>query len=234
MHNTEYISLINTNRDVELITRLTQEPSIRTVSLSSSQPSRAEITALQSAPFGTEIGSSHGVVAYSNENTQYISHETNECSGIFSGMKWQCVEYARRFLQKILGMTFESVYGAKDIWFLNHATPLDDGTPIPFEAVPNGSSKALPNIGDLIIYPVSESSPYGHVAAVVKVDCGLVYLAEQNWNNCIWPGDGSYSRALQIEKNSKGFYELNDHCGLEILGWKTTNLYRQLCQIPDS
>ncbi len=186
----------------------------------------AELTGADFVPFGTEIGRSFGVPAYSNETSGLISDEINENLGVFSGMKWQCVEYARRFMQTVLGATFAGVYGAQNIWFLDTASRLEDGASIPFATVPNGSSDALPEVGSLLIYPISENCPFGHVAVVVKADpeSGLVYLAEQNWDSRVWPKDRSYSRTVQVEKTSRGTYFLRDESGEQILGWKTVGL----------
>ncbi|CAF1298212.1 unnamed protein product [Rotaria sordida] len=49
------------------------------------------------APYGALVGiASTNVSAYSNENDTIISNESNYLYGIYMGMKWRSVEYARR------------------------------------------------------------------------------------------------------------------------------------------
>lgn len=132
-----------------------------------------------------------------------------------TGMKWQCVEYARRYW--LLQGTpqpalFGSVEGAADIWDdLTHATLLD-GSTTPLlkygNGQPVGAGGSRPRVGDLIIYPRDTDEhgapahfPYGHVAVIVGVDeaAGLVYIAEQNWSSRPWPEPfHNYSRTLRM------------------------------------
>jgi glutathionylspermidine amidase/synthetase len=48
-------------------------------------------------PFGTYLGSFNGVVSYSNGSTSNVSNQSNYVNGTYIGMKWQCVEYVRRY-----------------------------------------------------------------------------------------------------------------------------------------
>ena len=47
-------------------------------------------------PFGTVLGSNNNVEAYSNSNSDCITNFDNYLSDIYTGMKYQCVEYSRR------------------------------------------------------------------------------------------------------------------------------------------
>lgn len=81
-------------------------------------------------PFGSVIGVAHGVVAYSNCNSDFTSNESNFINlttvvgnqtvvieNFYTGMPWQCVEYGRRFWALTdPPATFGSVNGASDIW----------------------------------------------------------------------------------------------------------------------
>src|SRR5947207_3415286 len=48
------------------------------------------------APFGTDLGSFNGVTVFSNGSSGYYSGLSNTLNGIYTGIKWQCVEYVRR------------------------------------------------------------------------------------------------------------------------------------------
>lgn len=71
--------------------------------------------------FGERIGTNSNVEAYSNWSSQYISSESNYITlphnhKIFTGLKWQCVEYARRYLINVLNVTFQDVNNAYEIF----------------------------------------------------------------------------------------------------------------------
>ena len=173
--------------------------------------------------YGKELGNNEGVVGYSNCRDDYYSDQTfiNGHHKIPSGLKWQCVEYARRYYQEKFGITFHDVEGASDIWNLEFVWNLRENKTHSFKSYPNKLSKTSPQVHDLVIYQKSHHLPYGHVAVVVDVDKDrqLVFIAEQNWTNDIWQ-NSNYSRVLQLKKDSLGTFELQDDSGFEIIGWK--------------
>ncbi|MEI6789921.1 MAG: CHAP domain-containing protein [Myxococcaceae bacterium] len=171
--------------------------------------------------YGTLLGSANGVEAYSNQDPSHVSKEPSYTKdNVYSGMKWQCVEYSRRYMQQKSGFTFSDVYGAHNIWHLEHAAKVSDGTEVAFNSIANGKSTVPPKVGNLIIYPISEDTPYGHVAVITNVEGTKAFVAEQNWDNSEWPGDKSYSRVLNLTTNSAGKHVLTDESGLQVLGWK--------------
>ena len=49
--------------------------------------------------YGLELGKSPaGIPAYSNCSADCVIFEPNHHQGVYTGIKWQCVEYARRWL----------------------------------------------------------------------------------------------------------------------------------------
>ena len=74
--------------------------------------------------FGMPLGQSNGVVAYSNchENFKsskkhYIESAIND-KKIYTGLRWESVEYARRWLIINRGMTFSKIGTAYQLWNL--------------------------------------------------------------------------------------------------------------------
>ncbi|CAF4243962.1 unnamed protein product, partial [Adineta steineri] len=68
-------------------------------------------------PFNEIMGyASTNVEAYSNGNDTYTSKENSYLYGIYMGIKWQCVEYSRRWLFIRKGCVFKSIEGAADMW----------------------------------------------------------------------------------------------------------------------
>jgi hypothetical protein len=135
---------------------------------------------------------------------------------VTTGLKWQCVEYGRRFLVHHHQAVFGSVWGAYNIWDLpnvthykltvhmqrHDASAIDtcrcDSVVRSWQTIPNGrSSDVWTKVGDLVIYDRGNVGEYGHVCAVVGVEpikqvnatspVALVRVAEENWNNAPWP-----------------------------------------------
>jgi hypothetical protein len=173
--------------------------------------------------FGLELGNNEGVIGYSNCRDDHYSDQTliNEHYKIPSGLKWQCVEYARRYYQEKFATTFHDVEGASDIWDLEFVWNLRENKTHSFISCPNKISNRSPEVHDVIIYQKSNHLPYGHVAVVVDVDkdLQLVFIAEQNWENDVWQHP-NYSRVLKLTKDPLGVFELKDDSGFEIIGWK--------------
>jgi hypothetical protein len=122
--------------------------------------------------YGELIGSFNGVNAYSNQQGLLNSDETNHYNGIYTGIKWQCVEYARRYLIVRHGITFSDVNNAYEI------------TRAKFTKL-NGNSVIMNNnvaVGSLIIWPqYYKTDGYeGHVAVVSSISAKGIRVAEQN------------------------------------------------------
>jgi hypothetical protein len=69
----------------------------------------------------------------------YLHNGDHEGREHFYGAKWQCVEYARRWLIHAQGYTFPSVSMAYTIFDMPHAIRVADGAKVAFKAVPNGA-----------------------------------------------------------------------------------------------
>ncbi|MBE8222309.1 MAG: CHAP domain-containing protein [Bdellovibrionales bacterium] len=146
--------------------------------------------------------------------------EKNFIEKNFTGLKWQCVEYCRRWLLQNNNLNFESVNFAYEIWKnINFCYNIKTKKQISFFNYENVSSTP-PKKGDLLVYDKTFLQT-GHVAIVVEVDLCKKYIrvAEQNYHNKIWKAD--YSREINlniIKKNSCVFCEVADD---HLLGWKS-------------
>jgi glutathionylspermidine amidase/synthetase len=167
-------------------------------------------------PYGELLGrSSTGVPAYSNCSSQCVSEDANHVNDTYTGMEWQCVEYARRWLFRTEGLVFESVDIAADIWDrIGYLVEPDSNLKRKLRNLPNGSAE-LPQRGDLLIWS-SDFLDTGHVAVVTRVDraAGYVEVVEQNFLNQAWQGE--YARRIPMQYRDGGFW-LDDKL---ILGWK--------------
>lgn len=169
-----------------------------------------------SSAWGTVLGTAPGdVPAYSNCNADCVVFEPHRVNGVYTGIKWQCVEFARRWLLQHRGAVYGDVDVAADIWdSIDQLERVGDGRAIPLTAYPNGARQA-PMAGDLLIY-ASAYLGTGHVAVVTEVDLAArkLRVAEENYRNEAWPGD--YAREIDLVVQDGRYWLLDAY----LLGWK--------------
>ena len=166
-------------------------------------------------PYGNVLGvTQEGLKSFSNCQGKCVVFDPNHENETYTGIKWQCVEFARRWLIHNRGLTFGDVDVAADIWGMSAFTRLSDQSQVPVETFSNGS-KTLPRRGDLLIY-AKEYLATGHAAVVLEVDQkkGRVRVAEQNFKNQKWPG--SYARSIDLVYKNGQYWVLDAY----LLGWK--------------
>lgn len=179
-------------------------------------------------PFGTLLGyAPGGVPAYSSDydtasdldypkRTSYRSY----FNGIYMGYKWQCVEFARRWMYINKGYIFDDVAMAYDIFELRTVRDVNANTLLPFNAFTNGSQRH-PEAGCLLIWKEGgEFEDTGHVAVVTEVTPDYVCIAEQNVGHGRWAAGCDYARELNAVVTEDGEYWITCSYGdAEILGW---------------
>lgn len=165
--------------------------------------------------YGTLLGESPaGVAAYSNCDSDCVIFEPNHLNDIYTGIKWQCVEYARRWLLKEKGVVFGDVDIAADIWAIQQVhNPLNQHSEN-FESIVNGAD-TLPQRGDLLIYG-KDYLGTGHVAVVTSINepQQTIRLAEQNYANTPWQAE--YAREIKYTLSDKHYWLLDRY----LIGWK--------------
>lgn len=158
--------------------------------------------------YGLQLGSSPaGIPAYSNCNSACVIFEPNHLQDIYTGIKWQCVEYARRWWLHEFAVVFGDVDIAADIWDLQFVVnPLTDEK-FALQSLVNGSS-SMPQRGDLLIY-AEQYLQTGHVAVIVNVDeeTQVLQLAEQNYSNTKW--DEKFAREISYRKVKNHYWLLD-------------------------
>ncbi len=172
--------------------------------------------------YGSVLGQSPaGIPAYSNCNSDCVIFEPNHQNDVYTGIKWQCVEYARRWLLREKGVVYGDVDIAADIWGLQDVkNPISNQT-LQFESIVNGAAE-LPKVGDLLIYG-KDYLGTGHVAVVVGVDEKLhsIQVAEQNYANTKW--QNNYARQIAYTKFDNRVWLLDSY----LIGWKRVNSSKQ-------
>ena len=166
--------------------------------------------------YGSVLGKSpEGIAAYSNCQSGCVIFEPNHWRGTYTGIKWQCVEYARRWLLISSGAVFGDVDIAADIWDkIDHLTDSKTAKPVPLASYLNGSKQA-PEVGDLLIY-AREFKNTGHVAVVTGIDIqdDTLEVSEQNFDNEPWTH--RYARKIKFIRNDGNYWLLDGY----LLGWK--------------
>lgn len=178
--------------------------------------------------FGAVIGiAPGGVPAYSCD---YDSADDEELptrqayrsyiDGVYMGHKWQCVEFARRWLYLNRGYVFDDIAMAYDIFRLRHVRVVAGNRLLPLHSFRNGS-KRFPVPGSLLIYEEGGAfETTGHVAVITEVTEDYVRIVEQNVGDRRWPDGRDYARELAAEVTADGEYWLEDSFGdATILGW---------------
>jgi len=153
------------------------------------------------------LGEVNNVISYANNN----SNKNNYINNIYTGLKWQCVEFARRYLIINYNITFDSIDNAYNIFDLPYFISLKNNMMIKINKYVNGS-KTPPMKDSLLIWNRYYKNT-GHVAIITNIDNDIITIAEQNYNNNSWNGN-NYSRKLKIVFNN-GYYIMNNN----ILGW---------------
>lgn len=180
-------------------------------------------------PFGTLLGYAPGGVAiyssdYSKINRQdypddssfrsYLGHE-------YMGYKWQCVEFARRFLYLNYGVVFTDVRMAYEIFSLRYLRQVVNDAILPLQAFKNGSKK-LPTAGSLLIWQEGgEFKKTGHVAIITEVLADKVRVVEQNVLHTRLPAGQQWTRELPMSTTEDGYFIKDSFDNTTILGWMT-------------
>lgn len=184
----------------------------------------APTTGVMPGPRPGDCAGSHGrllgmapgnVAAFANCHVAARVREANRWRGTYTGIKWQCVEFARRWLLVHRQVVFDEVDCAFDIWerVSRYKRPAG-GEDIPVIGMPNGAQSA-PAVGDLLVYRKALFGT-GHVAVVTEVrpDRAFVEVGEQNYRNALWAGD--HARRIPLCRGFGGYW-LED---LHLIGWK--------------
>ena len=187
-------------------------------------------------PFGNVIGKDfYGITAYScytNDNNEIRYEKSYIFKNIFSGIKWECVEFIRRWMIIRYSITFQELDNAYSIFDLPYIrfTNLITGVNIPYIKYNNRSVGNLrPDIGSIIIWDKFGDHPYGHCAIVSKLDNRYLYISEQNWHNKKW--ENYYSRKIEYKIGMGNSITLldNNQFNVPILGWiSLENLQRNI------
>ena len=182
----------------------------------------------KSEPFGTILGLAPGNVPVYSCDYDSLDHNAlpgrddfkSYIGNVYMGQKWQCVEFARRWLFLNKGYVFRDVPMAYDIFKLKSVRHLKSNKKIPLHSFQNGS-KRPPEAGCLLIWNEGgEFAITGHVGIVTEVQTKYIKIVEQNLHNQKWPEGQNYSRKLNTNVDDDGgFWIESQFPDASILGW---------------
>lgn len=159
---------------------------------------------------GQAIDSLNHVTVYYNGEVGHVLERNVAKDGYNLGLKYQCVEFVKRYYYEYYKHKMPDSYGDA-IDFFNAS--LKDGAINPQRNLIQytNPSKSKPEVGDLIIFNGTSGNKYGHVAIVSEVKDDEVQIIQQN------PGPGGSSRVwMDCDVNGQNKYEYSNS---RVLGW---------------
>ncbi|GGR51612.1 hypothetical protein GCM10008959_11110 [Deinococcus seoulensis] len=172
--------------------------------------------------WGAEIGSLDGVKAYYNDGVQ-SSEESASGNRNYSkdgnkyeyGLKWQCVEFVRRYYYDSLGVEFAPRSGNAEDYFDKNTPNGNVNTQRKLTQFKIGSTEK-PKYQDLIIFGPNPFSSVGHVAIVSSASDDNFTIAQQNVGT-------KFTDTIGLEHSSvagKKIYKISQsHSYLNVMGW---------------
>lgn len=158
---------------------------------------------------GQKLDSLNGVYVFYNGGVGHIGERNTSADGYNIGLKYQCVEFVKRYYYEYYHHKMPDSYGnAKDFFDVS----LNDGAlNIKRNLIQyTNPSKQKPQVGDLVIYDGHIGNRFGHVAIVSQVRENEIEIIQQN------PGPFAPSRVLfSLDSSITGFKVSSER----LLGW---------------
>ena len=180
-------------------------PSTRTGNLLSDKPSKHKV--FKPKKVGDTLDVFNDVYVFYNKSMNNTSGRNVAKDGYNIGLKWQCVEFVKRYYYDHLNHKMPNSYGhAKDFFnrSLKDNQKNKDRNLVQFT---NGS-QLKPEVNDLIIFDANIFNSFGHVAIISKVTKNSIEVVQQN------VGKDSRETFKLVNKNNKWTVHGNG-----VLGW---------------
>ena len=158
---------------------------------------------------GQQIDSLNGVYVYYNGGVDNVTGRNTTADGYNLGLKYQCVEFVKRYYYEHLKHIMPDSYGHAKDFFDNN---LKDGQKNNRRDLTQyrNPSNTRPKVDDLLIFDGTTLNKYGHVAIISNVTETEIEIIQQN------PGPFSKSREIFTLDNKDGKWEIINK---RILGW---------------
>jgi surface antigen len=158
---------------------------------------------------GQPLDSLHGVAVFYNGSVGHVLDRNTTPDGYNLGLRYQCVEFVKRYYYQHLGHKMPDSYGhARDFFDVSVA----DGSRNPKRDLLQFShpSRSKPKPDDLIVFDGTTFNQYGHVAIVSEVTDHDIEIIQQN------PGPYGKSRVRFTLTREGDTWEIDNE---NTLGW---------------
>ena len=158
---------------------------------------------------GDKLDSLNGVYVYYNANVGNVKGRNTTADGYNIGLKYQCVEFVKRYYYEHLNHKMPDSYGhAKDFY----EKGLGDGKRSKRRNLIQyaNPSNSKPKVDDLLVFDGTTTNKYGHVAIISKVTDSKIEIIQQN------PGPYGPSREIFKLKHSNGKWKIDNN---KAMGW---------------
>lgn len=158
---------------------------------------------------GQKIDSLNGVYVYYNVRVSHVLERNVAPDGYNIGLKYQCVEFVKRYYYEHLNHKMPDSYGhAKDFFNANLADGQRNSQRNLIQYT--NPSQTKPKVNDLLVYKPVPTNQYGHVAIVSKVMNDKIEIIQQN------PGFLGKSRETYSLTHKNGKWKIDKS---QVLGW---------------
>ncbi|MDR1976493.1 MAG: CHAP domain-containing protein [Campylobacteraceae bacterium] len=158
---------------------------------------------------GDIVDEMDGVAVYYNGAVESVEGRNTADDGYNIGLKYQCVEFVKRYYCEHLNHKMPDSYGhAKDFFDAD----IKDAEQNPKRALTQykNPSATLPQKGDILVFKGTILNRYGHVAIISNVTGAQVEIIQQN------PGQFGNSREWFALAEQDGKYFIENS---RVLGW---------------
>lgn len=159
---------------------------------------------------GKVMDSFNGVNIYFNGRVRNVSGRNKTKDGYNLGLKYQCVEFIKRYYYLRFGHKMPDSYGhAKDFYDRS----LKDGSFNSKRGLYQYSnpSRTMPQKEDILIYGPATFNKFGHIAIISKSKTNQIESVSQN----LGVGNGT-RRTYNVIRTPEGKYKIDDPY---IIGW---------------
>ncbi len=125
------------------------------------------------------IDSLHAVPVYYNGPVSHVGGKSTARNGYNYGLRWQCVEFVKRYYAEHLGHYMPDADGHAKDYYDKH---LPDASYNEARALVQYANPSLkkPQVDDILVFDRSLSNKYGHIAIVSAVFEDHIEIIQQN------------------------------------------------------
>lgn len=157
---------------------------------------------------GKVIDSFNGVKVYYNGSVRHVQGRNVTADGYNLGLKYQCVEFIKRYYYEYYNHKMPDSYGHAKDFFVHSISDGGYNKKRNLYQYKNGGA-TKPKVGDILVFGPASFNEYGHVAIISKVTNKSLTIVQQN------PGIGNSSRQTFALRQDFGWYI--DHS--YVVGW---------------